>query len=87
MSQERKLSTISVDSKTKFDSVLNAVGARGRFQSRFNFVFNFLLIIVVSMSYMNLIQVVAIPNHWCHVPGRENTNFTLEEWKNITLPT
>ncbi|XP_026477381.1 carcinine transporter-like [Ctenocephalides felis] len=29
---------------------------------------------------------MSIPDHWCYVPGRENTNFTLQEWKNITLP-
>ncbi|XP_047111703.1 carcinine transporter-like [Schistocerca piceifrons] len=26
------------------------------------------------------------PDHWCHVPGRECANLTLEEWKNITIP-
>ncbi|XP_049809006.1 solute carrier family 22 member 7-like, partial [Schistocerca nitens] len=26
------------------------------------------------------------PDHWCHVPGRERTNLSLEEWKNFTIP-
>ncbi|XP_049779727.1 solute carrier family 22 member 7-like [Schistocerca cancellata] len=26
------------------------------------------------------------PDHWCHVPGREFTNLTLDEWKSATIP-
>ncbi|KAL5284853.1 hypothetical protein ACFFRR_006894 [Megaselia abdita] len=39
-----------------------------------------------GMIYMNIILALNVPDHWCVVPGRNNTNFTLEEWKNITLP-
>ncbi|GLV42087.1 uncharacterized protein CBL_04954 [Carabus blaptoides fortunei] len=38
------------------------------------------------MPYLNIILVLSVPDHWCHIPGRENTNYTLEEWKNLTLP-
>ena len=27
-----------------------------------------------------------IPDHWCDVPGIENTDMTASEWKNFTIP-
>ncbi|XP_067629935.1 carcinine transporter-like isoform X2 [Eurosta solidaginis] len=41
----------------------------------------------VALVYMNIILVLAVPDHWCTVPGQELTNYTLEEWRRITLPT
>lgn len=38
------------------------------------------------MIYMNIILALNIPDHWCNVPGRERTNFTLHEWMDLTLP-
>ena len=39
--------------------------------------------------YFQLSSIVfqtVVPDHWCHVPGREDTNFTVKEWKSITIP-
>lgn len=84
MSQERRMSFLLENSG--FDSIMERVGTKGKFQKRFNFLFNFLLVTATSMPYLNIILILAVPDHWCYVPGRENTNFTLEEWKNLTLP-
>lgn len=69
-----------------FDKILSLVGDDGRFQKRFNYIFNVALSMISSMVYMNIILALSIPNHWCHVPGRENMNATLDEWRTLTLP-
>lgn len=69
-----------------FDKILALVGDDGKFQKRFNYIFNVGLSMCSSMVYMNIILALSIPSHWCHVPGIENTNSTLDEWRTITLP-
>lgn len=69
-----------------FDKVMELAGDEGPFQTRFNYIFNAGLVICASMVYMNIILALNVPEHWCHVPGREHTNFSLEEWKHLTLP-
>lgn len=69
-----------------FVQIMEKVGLNGRFQ----FIYNALFVVCLSyfggMIYMNIILALNVPDHWCEVPGRNNTNFTLEEWKSITLP-
>ncbi|KAK6631354.1 hypothetical protein RUM44_005880 [Polyplax serrata] len=69
-----------------FDQLMEAIGNGGRFQKRFNFLYNFLLVILLTMPYLNIILVMTIPDHWCHIPGLETTNYTLDEWKDKWLP-
>ncbi|XP_049809300.1 solute carrier family 22 member 7-like [Schistocerca nitens] len=69
-----------------FEDVLDLLGSRGKFQTRLNIIFN------CFGPFVNLLSVYAFhlamqtPDHWCYVPGKENTNFTVDEWKNITVP-
>ncbi|KAF2886262.1 hypothetical protein ILUMI_19911, partial [Ignelater luminosus] len=69
-----------------FDDVLDLVGNDGPFQKRFNIVFNFFLVMCATMPYFNLVIALSIPDHWCNVPGRESTNYTIDEWKTLTIP-
>ncbi|XP_026479554.1 solute carrier family 22 member 4-like [Ctenocephalides felis] len=69
-----------------FDRVLDSIGSDGKFQHRFNYLYNVFFAVVAAMPCMNIILAMSVPDHWCHVPGRENTNYTLEEWKRLTLP-
>lgn len=69
-----------------FDNILIHIGNNGPFQKKFNFIFNFAMCFLASMPYLNFIISLTIPNHWCAVPGREKTNYTLEEWKLLTIP-
>lgn len=69
-----------------FDKIMEMVGDDGPFQKRFNYIFNVGMVISAAMVYMNMILVLNVPDHWCFVPGREQTNFSMEEWKNLTLP-
>ncbi|XP_022905602.2 organic cation/carnitine transporter 2 [Onthophagus taurus] len=72
--------------KVDFDDILELVGGYGRFQRRFNYIFNVLFLALVCMVISNLFLALSVPKHWCYVPGRENTNFTIEQWKEITIP-
>lgn len=69
-----------------FDQIMESVGNDGRFQKTFNIVFNIGLVFCASMAYMNIILALNKPGHSCHVPGRELTNYTIDEWKELTLP-
>lgn len=69
-----------------FDRIMETVGNDGKFQKRFNFLFNFSICIMVSMSFMNVMLVLNDPVHWCHVPGQNQTNLTTEQWRELVLP-
>lgn len=69
-----------------FDKCMEMAGDDGPFQWRFNYIFNAGMVVFGSLAYMNVILALNVPEYWCHVPGREFTNFTLDEWKHITLP-
>lgn len=69
-----------------FDGIMEKVGNNGPFQRRFKYLFNIALVICVSMLYMNIVLAMSVPEHWCHVPGREQTNMSKDAWKNLTLP-
>lgn len=70
-----------------FDTIMKAVGNNGKFQKRFAIWFNFIFVFLASMPYFNFIIALSIPDHWCTVPGKELTNFSLEDWKTLTIPT
>lgn len=74
------------DQNDAFDKIMEMVGNNGIFQWRFNFIYNAAMVVFGGMSFMNMILALSVPDHWCHLPGRENTNYTLEQWKNLTLP-
>lgn len=69
-----------------FQALMEKAGNHGRFQTLYNYLFIAGLTCAGAMIYMNIILALNIPDHWCTVPGRENTNFTLSEWRDITLP-
>lgn len=72
--------------ETLFEEIMQKVGNKGPFQKRFNYIFNIGLVVCASLIYMNIILVMNVPDHWCHVPGRESTSLSEELWKNLTLP-
>jgi len=77
-----------MDESLVFDRIMETVGNDGKFQRRFNFIFNFMVCIMVSMAFMNIMLVLNEPEHWCHVPGRDNfTDFSDEQWRSLVLPT
>lgn len=71
---------------TIFDRVLKSAGNDGVFQKRYNYFYNCILVGITSIIYLNIVLMMAIPDHWCHVPGREFTNYTIDEWRFLTIP-
>lgn len=82
--EELRRQTLNQDAV--FDGIMETVGNNGRFQRRFKYIFNIAMVICVSMLYMNLVLAMSVPDHWCHVPGRERTNLSDAQWKRLTLP-
>lgn len=83
---DEKLAMDEQDSSGDFDEVLEAVGSDGHFQRKYNMLYNFVFMILGAMPYLNLVIAMSVPDHWCKVPGRESTNYSLEEWKRRTIP-
>lgn len=72
------------DEEDLFGTLMETLGNNGQFQKRFNILYNFILISFTTMSLFNVILAMAIPEHWCHVPGR--AFITREKWKRLTIP-
>ncbi|KAL3272918.1 hypothetical protein HHI36_014377 [Cryptolaemus montrouzieri] len=69
-----------------FDYFLEKVGNDGIYQKRFSILFVCIYSALATAIYYSINISLAVPNHWCKVPGREGTNFTLQEWKELTIP-
>lgn len=69
-----------------FNDLMDHVGTEGKFQSRFNYLYNMALMVLVALPALNIVLALTSPDHWCHVPGRNTTNFTSSEWKDLTIP-
>lgn len=75
-----------IDGATLMDELIQRADSSGCFQKVFNSLFNFCAVFFGVMSVYSLVLAMEVPDHWCHVPGRESTDFSLSEWKNLTLP-
>lgn len=69
-----------------FNEMLEKVGSYGPYQK-----WRIILILVpvsffVAFTMNVLLFQTVVPEHWCHVPGRQNTTLSLEEWKALTVP-
>lgn len=71
--------------KYDFDYFLETVGNEGRYQRRFNVLFNCIYPAIVTAIYYSINISLAVPDHWCKVPGR-TPNVSVEEWKLLTIP-
>ncbi|XP_055905497.1 carcinine transporter [Eupeodes corollae] len=69
-----------------FCKIMEKAGSSGHFQNMYNGIFIVGLSCFGAMIYMNIILALNVPEHWCNVPGRERTNLTLNEWRDLTLP-
>lgn len=69
-----------------FDGIIAAIGNDGKFQTRFNWVFNFVLVSLMTMPYLNLVIAMSVPKHHCHIPGRNESMQNLSSWQQQWLP-
>jgi hypothetical protein len=74
------------DGAALMDDLIQEADSAGSFQKLFNGLFNFCAVVVGVTSVYTLVLAMKVPDHWCYVPGRASTNFSLSEWKNLTLP-
>ena len=86
MKPEKMVTTYEKDQPDEFEEVMEHVGTSGIFQKRFNLVFNMMFSFMFAMPCFNILLALTVPDHWCHVPGRPAANFTMEEWKQLTIP-
>lgn len=70
----------------EFEKILDSVGSFGRYQK-------WMVAVVIAPTSFGIAFILSViifqtlvPAHWCHVPGRENTSFTADQWKNLTIP-
>ncbi|XP_069172937.1 solute carrier family 22 member 21-like [Procambarus clarkii] len=70
----------------EFDALLESIGSFGRYQKYAIFLF------LLPVSFFNAFMVsqllfqLMVPDHWCHVPGRETTGLTRDQWRGFTIP-
>ncbi|PSN35683.1 hypothetical protein C0J52_21768 [Blattella germanica] len=59
-------SVSEMDHDALFEGLMQHVGLDGKFQSRFNYVFNLVFVVFLAMPYLNLVLAMTVPEHWCH---------------------
>ncbi|CAG0883611.1 unnamed protein product [Darwinula stevensoni] len=69
-----------------FDQLLALVGEYGKYQKRLLYLFIYPMGMILPFFIMIFFFQVAVPSHWCHVEGRERLGFSIEQWKNLTIP-
>ncbi|CAG7785459.1 unnamed protein product [Allacma fusca] len=68
-----------------FDDILEIIGSQGKFQKILLYGVLAPVIAAEPLFILNMFFVLFEPDHWCHVPGRDNLT-DAEMWKNLTLP-
>jgi hypothetical protein len=88
--QENKIERMETEhekaDRNLFNDLMDYVGTEGKFQFRFNYLYNMALMVLVALPALNIVLALSSPDHWCHVPGRSETNLTSLEWKELTVP-
>ncbi|ODM93566.1 Organic cation transporter 1 [Orchesella cincta] len=69
----------------EFDDILDIIGSQGRFQKFLLYVVVCPITAIQPFLTLNAIFMLFTPEHWCHVPGRDNYT-DLETWKIRTIP-
>ncbi|XP_063593786.1 solute carrier family 22 member 7-like [Penaeus indicus] len=69
-----------------FDDVMTIVGSHGPYQRRVLLGIICPTSVLAAMTMNILLFQVPVPDHWCHVPGQENTSYSHEAWLNLTIP-
>lgn len=67
------------------EALMEKVGMDGKFQTQYSLIFNIGFAIAATMCVNNIVLALSKPNHWCHVPGRNETNYTAGEWRRLTI--
>ena len=71
-----------MEDSSVFEKILKGVKEDGVYQWKLILLFMVPLSFTYSIAERSSIIVVSTQDHVCHVPGREFTNLTLDEWHN-----
>lgn len=74
------------DVEDSFSTLLEKLGSDGTFYTRYNILYNIILLILVALPHFNYILAMYVPDHSCHVPGGKLLGYSQKEWKNLTIP-
>ncbi|KFM62071.1 Organic cation transporter 1, partial [Stegodyphus mimosarum] len=69
-----------------FESILEEVGDFGKYQKSLLFKFMVPTTLASAFYVLNVIFMVASPDHWCYVPELSSLNFTEDEVRKISIP-
>ncbi|XP_049861669.1 solute carrier family 22 member 7-like [Schistocerca gregaria] len=83
--ETEKLS-FTAEKESSFECILDRIGSRGKFQIRLSCIYICLSVLLCTSPSHMFIMSMVVPDHWCHVPGRELSNVSIEEWKSLTIP-
>nr|XP_042901435.1 beta-alanine transporter-like [Parasteatoda tepidariorum] len=73
-------------SQMEFEDLLEEVGDFGKYQSRLIILFLIPSAIVLPWFTMNILYLVYIPDHWCHVPELAMSNLSVESQRSLIAP-
>ncbi|XP_018027110.1 solute carrier family 22 member 5-like [Hyalella azteca] len=69
-----------------FDTILESIGSYGPYQHRMMFFVVSMTSLIIGLQVSTRIFITIVPDHWCHVEGRESSSMSVDEWKNFTIP-
>lgn len=77
------LPTTNMDSV--YERALNEIGDNGKFQKRFDFIFNFIFTLLWAMAYNSMILALVIIPYSCKLPSKPD-NISEFDWKSKYIP-
>lgn len=78
-------SGVDCESSAGFEKALQLVGGHNRFQWMAMCVVS-LQLMLLTWNHMGYIFIGAVPDHWCHLEQLDNTSWSVEQIRNISIP-
>uniref|UniRef100_A0A2M4BIK2 Putative synaptic vesicle transporter svop n=1 Tax=Anopheles marajoara TaxID=58244 RepID=A0A2M4BIK2_9DIPT len=85
-SVERDSDSAVGGSDAAFDRIMESIGNDGPFQRRYNIIFNVVAVLFFAMVVVNVLLILAVPDHRCSAPQRNETLVDEERWNDLVYP-
>lgn len=72
-------------SDAAFDRIMESIGNDGPFQRRYNIIFNVIAVLFFAMCVVNVLLILAVPDHRCSIPAMVNATHN-ERWNESVYP-
>ncbi|EAA08673.4 AGAP004104-PB [Anopheles gambiae str. PEST] len=72
-----------------FDRIMESIGNDGPFQRRYNIIFNVIAVLFFAMCVVNVLLVLAVPDHRCRIPVTDNEMLNAtgsDQWNGTMYP-